>query len=388
MTKQIRRQEETARVVLEGVPRVNFYSGGNRCPEDVPFPSCLRACLEFMGDSYGCRNIKENKSNRQIDCAYVYIMGTSGAAFRLLWNSTKWDGGNVDIIFMAANPVETFRRAFESVGYEHKLFFQTSYAQRLFLKQDDHYDEAFFRNRIIESIRDSGRPVIAFGVIGPPECCLITGYDEHGDILIGWNYFQGMTDFNAGVEFEPLGYFRKRDWYKDTSGLIIIGDKRDIPRLDEIYGETLKWALEIVRTPRIRDYHGGLAAYTAWSEFLLRDEDFPLDNMALLNERHIVHSDAVSTVAEGRWYASLFLAEIARHKPNMAEELLMAAACYAAEHDLMWKIWGLVGGIGWDEAKVRKLAEPTIRRQIVPLILQARDKDAEGADHIERALAK
>jgi hypothetical protein len=29
-----------------------------------------------------------------------------------------------------------------------------------------------------------------------------------------------------------------------------------------------------------------------------------------------------------------------------------------------------------------------VRRQIVPLIRQARDKDAEAADHIERALAK
>ena len=54
----------------------------------------------------------------------------------------------------------------------------------------------------------------------------------------------------------------------------------------------------------------------------------------------------------------------------------------------MWQIWGLVGGIGWDEAKVRKLAEPDIRRQIAPLILKARDKDEEAASHIERALVK
>jgi hypothetical protein len=31
------------RLVLEGIPRVNFYHGGPRCPEDIPFPSVMRA---------------------------------------------------------------------------------------------------------------------------------------------------------------------------------------------------------------------------------------------------------------------------------------------------------------------------------------------------------
>lgn len=60
-------------------------------------------------------------------------------------------------------------------------------------------------------------------------------------------------------------------------------------------------------------------------------------------------------------YASLYLPQIARQKVEMAEELLAAAACYATEHNLMWKIWRLVGGIGRDEAKARKLAEAGVR---------------------------
>ena len=54
----------------------------------------------------------------------------------------------------------------------------------------------------------------------------------------------------------------------------------------------------------------------------------------------------------------------------------------------MWKAWAAIGGMGRDEAKVRKLAEPAVRRQLVPIIRAARDKDAATADHIERALAK
>ena len=34
------------RVVLEGVPRVHFYEGGPRCPEDIILPSVMRALLE------------------------------------------------------------------------------------------------------------------------------------------------------------------------------------------------------------------------------------------------------------------------------------------------------------------------------------------------------
>jgi len=54
----------------------------------------------------------------------------------------------------------------------------------------------------------------------------------------------------------------------------------------------------------------------------------------------------------------------------------------------MRRVWGLVGGISRSTSTSRKLAEPAIRRQIIPFILQARGKDAEAADHIERALAK
>ncbi len=36
------------RLVLEGVPRVSFYEGGPGCPEDIPFPSVMRALMEYF----------------------------------------------------------------------------------------------------------------------------------------------------------------------------------------------------------------------------------------------------------------------------------------------------------------------------------------------------
>ncbi len=374
MTGQPGSAAETARVVLEGVPRVTFQEHDGKV-ETCPFPSSLKACLEFLGQ----------------DVPYEYIMGVSGAAFRLLWNAITWDGANVDIMVMAPDPLAPHRRAFEAVGHAFEVFGneqarrESSEDAALF---DRHEDYEYSRSRIVESIRDKHRPVIGLGVVGPPEACIIAGYDEHGEVLIGWSFFQDIPPFNVGVEFEPTGYFRRRNWFQDTRGLILIGENHEKPPPTEIHRRALEWALSVARTPMVNERQSGPAAYAAWAEDLLRDEAFPADDVSTLWDRYMVHNDALTMVAEGRWYASLFLAHVARHEPAMAEDLLLAAACYAAEHDIAWQMANLVGGFGFEEKMVRKLAEPDVRRGIATLILQARDKDGEAAAHIERALAR
>ena len=376
------------RVVLDGVPRVGFYhettqheDSKKRCPEDVPLPSCLRTCLEYLGDGLGCRQIGLCNADRGLFCAYAYLMGTTGAAFRLSWKP-GWHEDNVATFLVSDDPGELFRRAFASIGYDYEL------VSRAPLHKQGNDREESLRNRIIKSIRDRGRPVIARGVVGPPEECIITGYDKGGDVLIGWSFFQSFPDFGDGLEFEPCGYFRKRDWFQDTWDILLIGDKQEPPDLKDVYREALHWALEITCTPiRYGDRHNGLAAYDAWAEHLLRDEDFASDVMSVLNRRFGVHDDAVSTVAEGRWYASVFLAQAATTDPGMlASALYDAASCYAAEHDLMWEIWGQVGGIGRSQEKAHKLVEPDVRRRIVSIIREARSKELQASEHLEKAL--
>ena len=376
-------RDNSVRVVLDGVPRVGFYfetqkhdDSKMRCPEDVPFPSCLRACLEFLDDGLGCRKIGLCSQQWGLGCGYAYLMGVTGAAFKLTWND-GWHPDNVASWLVGSDPGEIFRRGFAAIGYECK----TVHVQR------DRMAEQDVRGLIMRSI-DAGRPVIAHGVIGPPEECIITGYDEGGDVLIGWSFFQHSPDCNAGVEFEPNGMFRKRNWFADTWSLILIGDKGEQPDPKRVYREALGWALDVVRAPMRFERHNGLAAYDAWAEHLLRDDDFATDDIAILRERFVAHDDAVGTVAEGRWYASIFLAQAAMDGGLNAPELYAAAACFAAEHDLMWKAWALVGGIGHSDDKARKVADPDIRRQMVPIIRQAWDKDAEAADHIEQALGR
>lgn len=337
--------------------------------------------MEYMKEGdFGCRSCHGVPAGCKIDCCYAFFIGITGVASFLSWKP-GWAGDNVEIMYMSDDPGAPFERAFRAAGYEYEIF-GTDPAKR---------DESLYRQAIVESIR-RGMPVLAFGPIGPPEAALITGYDEGGDVLIGWNFFQSMPPFNAGVVFEPSGEFRKRGWFDYEPGFsfITVGNKGVKPSLRETYRSALEWMVKVATTPvTFGDRHNGLAAYTAWADHLLRDEDFP-DNEAVLRERHDVHNNVVSMVAEARWYGSLFLIQAAGPEIlhyRLTEDLMHAAACYAGEHELMWKVWDLAGGNGNPDAW-KKLARPEVRRQMAEVILQARDKDVQATEHIARALGK
>lgn len=372
------------RHLLAGVPRVEFYKGGPRCPEDIPFPAVMRALTEYLGDrDLGCRSCRGLEPGCKIPCSYAHFIGVSGVASFLSWKP-GWEMDNVEIMYMSDDPAAPFDRAFEAAGYATDSSGSGAPGQE---------SEESCRSRIMASIQE-GKPVLAFGPIGPPESALVTGYDEGGDVLIGWSFFQDMPEFNAGVEFEPTGEFRKRDWFDYAPGFsfITIGRKQERPSLAEIYRKALAWMLQVARTPKtFGDRATGLAAYDAWADQLLRDEEFP-DDEAVLRQRHDVHNNVVGLVAEARWYGSLFLIEAGTsdyEKQDFCrtEDLLRAAACYAAEHALMWRLWDLVGGNGNPDA-YRRFADPAVRREMALVIRKAKEKSAQAAEHIEAALAK
>ena len=384
------------RAVLEGVPRVHFYEGGKRCPEDIVLPSVIRAILEFLGEKdYGCKHCLAQNPDCKVLCTYAFLVGVSGAASFLSWKE-GWHGDNQAIFYMSDDAAAPERHIFEAIGYEFEWVVKEQGRDNV--RTDV---RALFRQRITESIQ-RGMPVLGYGVIGPPEASIVAGYDEGGDVLIGWSFFQKFSEFSAGVEFEPSGYFRKRDWFKGTECLLIIGEKKGKPSLEDTCRTALRWMLQVARTPmvrpepdapeRYRHRHNGLAAYDAWAAHLLRDDEWPAADEATLRAHHRIHDDAVGTVAEARWYGSLFLAQLVEGfaagpgKRGKMADILHAAACYAAEHDLMWEVWDLAGGNGNPEA-YRKLADPAVRRAIAEIVRQAREQDAQAADHIERALA-
>ena len=373
---------QRVREILLQVPVVSFElhrlpekDGLQRCPESFPFPSCLRACLEFLGDDLGYKKINVYGRDWRLDNTYVYLMGTTGAAFKLTWKP-GWHMDNPLLSHMSADPFEPFKRGLASVGYRYEII----------EKQAGRDNESYFRNRIIESISRSGRPVIANGVVGPPVDCLVTGFDQGGEVVIGWSFFQGAKEFNADVEFEKSGCFRKPNWFKDTHRLIILGEKKQRPQMESIYRDSLHWALKVIRTPALNDRHNGLAAYRAWSEAIRRDDEFTGKKVKQLVHQYHVHQDAVGAIAEGRWYAFQFLNKVIEDMTAVPEALSTAAQCYDEQHSLMWKLWELVGGPGASPKKAKLFVDAEIREKTAQFVLRARDKDREAADYIEQAL--
>ncbi len=191
---------ERLRRILKQVPVVSFQlhrlpkkDGLRRCPESFPFPSCLRACLEYLGDDLGYEKINVSGRDWRLDTTYVYVMGTTGSAFKLSWKP-GWHLDNPLISHMSEDPFEPVGKGLAAIGYEYEII----------RKEPGRDNESYFRNCIIKSISDLGLAVIANGVVGPPEECLITGFDERGDVLIGWSFFQKTKDFNANKKVKEL----------------------------------------------------------------------------------------------------------------------------------------------------------------------------------------
>jgi hypothetical protein len=332
-----------------------------------------------MEADLGVREVEAHGKKWLLNDTYVYLMGTSGEAFRLFWKP-GWHLDNTAILSFTDDAMRFISRAFASLGLGYDLL----------SKDKGPNDEASFRHRIVQSVHSNGRPALAFGVIGPPECAIITGCDPQADVLFGWSFFQEQPEHAAGVEFEPCGYFRKRDWFQDTDAIILIGDPGRQPQPTEIYREALTWGIELIRKPTIQlngDRPSGLAAFERWAEAVARDEDFPSDDMATLRQHHMVHNSSVGMVAEGRWYATQFLKRAVDCEPAWSEPLQEAIARFESEHQHMWKLWDLVGGFDMSDERVTAFADPAVRAQMVPIIREARDADARAADAMERALA-
>ncbi len=361
------------RHLLHEVPKVGFYKpGSGKSPEDVPFPSSLAAVARYLGNDLPW--IPQRDGSR-LDYAFAHILAASGMAFGLRWK-TGWHQDNVDHMFIA-DPTEIIRRALGAVGYRYTMLSREGDPDG----SGTAADEARFRTATIDSIQ-RGVPVLAFGVVGPPECCILTGYDDHGDTLIGWNFFTEMPPFNAGLTFEPNGMFRKGNWFPETHSLLLLGEREE-PTFYLI--DALRWAVTVARQPDLWGHATGHAAYAAWAHQL--DDEFSGQPEPVLRERHEIHYSQVGMLAECRWYGGQFLRYQADLHPDIATLLRQAADCFEAEHDLMWKVWGAAGGNGHPDAW-SNFARPEVRQAIIPLIRQAQEQNQRGTDLLSQAIGE
>ncbi len=366
------------RRVLDGVPKVSFYSGGDVCPEDITFPSSMAAVMRYLGEDYPWLPLESHDKTWKLNYGNILFMGVSGIAFGLLWKP-GWHEDNQDMMRIAGDPEDVIGPSFGAAGYGYRYITKHGRAGA-------RATEAGFRSEIIASI-DRGVPVLAFGVLGPPECCVVTGYDEDGDVLLGWNFFQSLPEFGGGGPTEPSGYFRRRDWFPATESLIVIGPRTRKPPLRDVYRRSLEWGLRVLRTPEAGGRASGIAAWQAWADQVCKDEELDPAELDLLKQRHFIHWAMVSNTAECRAWGGSYLDQVAEDLPEIGGDLGVAAEDFHNIHDLMWDIWALEGGWRNPDAHL-VFARPEVRRKVAGVLLQAKAKDEEAASAIERALSK
>ncbi len=371
-----------ARLVLEGVPRVGFYPKQSvSAPEDHCLTACIRSCLEYLGDDLGESWLMRHSEDWH--ALHIFLMGASGNAFSFSWRPGSWgDQTAWTWEFIGEDPLEPIHRAFEAAGYGCEILLRAKHAASLGLPGGVD-DEAVYRERIVESLR-ADRPAIALGLHGPPAPCVIAGYDDGGETLLGWSFHQDEAE---GLETEEPGYFRKPAWFADLQGLILLGDPRERAPRAAVYRDALANALRKLRTTSVRGVPAAQEAYAAWRGDLA-DEGILLALGSALREKVLEsHDGAGGHIAEARAWGHIFLLAAAEVLSEARSELSEASCRFEAIHDLVWRLWQTLPH-GDLQARVARIARPEVREDLRRIVAYFRLQDARAAAHIERALLR
>lgn len=342
-------KQDGRKVYIEDVPRVSWANG-----EMCEFASCLVSAMKCLGE----------------DAAYSYVMGVSGAAFRFALEPKNWAFSNWGITNFTEDKYEPIRRAFSAVGHSYRVF------------ERGEPDED--RARIMESI-ECGVPVIAFGVIPTADCSIITGYDEGGDVLLGWSTFQDIPD-DHNHPHDPLGYMRKPDWHADTRGYILIGGTTERRPRRQVYLDALRWAIEVARTPRVGDRYTGLAALDVFADEMEDDRYFPSNNPDVIGHRYLSILCNLMMLDDHK-SASPFLKQVVDGEFDLGPEVLRAAESY--EH--VSRLRGNLGKLlkeDFSPEQQAKLPDPKFRRWYALVIREIKYAEDQAIRQLEQIVRR
>jgi len=185
--------------------------------------------------------------------SYDDVCAVSGSAFRTSFSMEGWNHGNYHVI----NTPQIIEHTFKMLGYEltHHV------------RSDFETDSRL----IIDSI-DRGVPVIAVeGVINCADACVISGYDNDGQVLLGYSPFMDISD-DHNEPHDDTGYFRKSNWHEVGTDLriLVIGERCEKPDKAAVFSETMRMAKRLIREESLYPgQYNGLAAHRALANALM-----------------------------------------------------------------------------------------------------------------------
>lgn len=328
--------------ILYGVPKVGYGIYGH-----TPYPVCLKSCSNYLGE----------------DIDYAFSMVSSGSAFRLTWDHTCWNLGNVDVWNTFDEPGYIYEIGAKALGREFHILERTpETTKEEFIK--------FIRTHI-----DQGYPCIALGIIGPPEACIVAGYQDNGNTLLGWNFFQDNPQFGGKVELAENGYFICDSWWEntDTQAIFCIGDVVDEKMSTQ---EIISNASKILTGRIFENYTKGISAYDAWKTSLLNEKEFQnQDNLSLMYEKLMTHDDAVVCLLDGRSNASTYFLQLSQKGGENCSAYTELAKTFYNTYLAADNMVKTIGGWEDQDGRFQKFLQPEVRKQLASLIEQAKQQD-------------
>ncbi|WP_240840641.1 helix-turn-helix domain-containing protein [Acidaminobacter sp. JC074] len=347
--------------ILYGVSRVYYGRKSDGFLQFTPFPMCLQSILDYLGQR----------------TYYSHIMAATGASFRLTWNKDIWDLRAVDERNIFDDPYKSFKMAFEIVGRDFKIIDKESGSKEDFIK-------------MIRSSIDKGYPLIALGLVGPPDATVITGYKDNGQTLYGWSLVQEHLEFRKDIKVDSSGYFECDKWWENTAALMSIGDRHSV-------GFTVKKmfenALEILTSEELLinergSFYRGQAAYFAIIESLSDEKAF-YDGMpyADLTRKVLAFRDAISMIWDGRSYGAGYIGWLGKVHLEISVECDRCKDHLRQVVQSCIKINELLGGLSGEKVALN-LKKSSVRKTLITYLEIARKNELEASRWIMKIIEK
>jgi hypothetical protein len=337
--------------ILQDVPPLRFWGEG--AVGWYCLAGAVTRYIEYTGDPV----------------SYEEVMGVSGAAWRLIWNPGQWSPDN--LIMAWYGPLLAEKRIADAFGYQYEYL-----DRRRETPRSEANSEEVVTARIRAEI-DAGRPAMAIGIAGPEEC-LVAGYRKSGKVLLVQSFFERSD-----------GYIETSDWYDKLEflGLHLFTKTGERKSKRQNLIEALQWAVEMASMTEAGGRAAGPAAYDAWAQDMLREEDFAGGDPDALRENCLGIGDNGIILLCARKVAADYLAMMQDEVGSQARRHLLAAAelhrreseTMGAAHDGM--PWGNVHG-----EELLKRLERANREHLAQVIAQCKTYFAQAMGEIQKAL--
>ncbi len=169
------------------------------------------------------------------DYSYEFLMGISGAAFRLHFNP-DWCPSSAD----STTGFDVSSVLFQSLGYKSELHS---------IDDNNFNDIKSLYQKIIAQI-NLGIPIVAINLKVCPEWGIITGYLKNKPGILCRTYFDETDEYSLAERAPWLTFF--------------IGEKGQPLDDDVLFKNSLKIAVQLARTDEFGEHKSGYSAFSKW----------------------------------------------------------------------------------------------------------------------------